>query len=615
MTRPIRLNQRVRRGVVLSLATVFAMTISGCGGSSSAPPPSSPPPPNQAPVATFTVTCTALDCAVDAAASTDADGTVSSYAWEFGDGGTGAGAMSNYSYSAGGTYTILLTVTDNDGATATDQQDVTVTPPNTPPVAAFASTCSGLDCDFNAGASMDSDGTIATYGWDFGDGNSATGVMVSHSFDADGDYDVVLTITDDDAASASATETVSVVAPALVQVGDPISGIAIDDQDGRVVAISDDGTRVVLGTSLGDAGRVNGGQIRVLELVGGAWVQLGQTLANPDANQRLFGEVRAVALSGDGTRLAAGNQNTLHPDGRRGSVWVYEFIAGQWVQIGATIVPPFSTQPTGLNGYGIAVALSTDGSRLVAGASSSNATDNGLEGAFSVFEFGGGAWNEVGGSVFGAQQGERFGSSVDISGDGNRVIVGAPSYNDLNAGGQVITPGRAFVYDLIGGNWSAVGGPLVGRLDGPGDIRLGSSVDISVDGSRVATFGNFSGDRVRIFELSGNAWTQLGDPIDVVVAFDLHEPMSLTADGNRIAIGGPFLTGNNNGRLAILDWDGTNWAQYAPQAEGEFAGDQLGWSVAITPDGTRAIAGMPSWDGTNQGVVDNRGGARVYDVR
>ena len=90
---------------------------------------------NQAPVASFTVTPTGASVAVDASASTD-DGSIASYAWDFGDGKTGTGRTSSHSYAAGGTYSVRLTVTDNLGATASTTRSVTVTGPAG---AAFAS--------------------------------------------------------------------------------------------------------------------------------------------------------------------------------------------------------------------------------------------------------------------------------------------------------------------------------------------------------------------------------------------------------------------------------------------------------------------------------------------
>lgn len=84
-------------------------------------------PVNVPPVASFTSAVTNLSVAVDGGASTDADGTVASYAWDFGDGATGTGVTAQHAYSAAGTYTVTLTVTDNQGATGTKTASVTVT--------------------------------------------------------------------------------------------------------------------------------------------------------------------------------------------------------------------------------------------------------------------------------------------------------------------------------------------------------------------------------------------------------------------------------------------------------------------------------------------------------
>jgi subtilisin family serine protease len=80
---------------------------------------------NQAPVASFTQSCTALNCSFTDT-STDADGTIASRSWAFGDGGTATGATPTHAYTAGGTYTVTLTVTDNAGAQATTSHTVTV---------------------------------------------------------------------------------------------------------------------------------------------------------------------------------------------------------------------------------------------------------------------------------------------------------------------------------------------------------------------------------------------------------------------------------------------------------------------------------------------------------
>ena len=93
-------------------------------------------PANASPVAAFTPTCTALTCSVDGSASTDSDGTVTGYAWNWGDGATSSGVNASHTYAAAGSYPIALTVTDDDGATGSTMSTVTVTSPGGPSVLA-----------------------------------------------------------------------------------------------------------------------------------------------------------------------------------------------------------------------------------------------------------------------------------------------------------------------------------------------------------------------------------------------------------------------------------------------------------------------------------------------
>jgi PKD repeat protein len=86
----------------------------------------STPPPNQPPTAAFTTPTEGLTVNPDGSGSSDTDGTITGYAWTFGDGGTATGVSPSHSYAAAGTYPVTLTVTDDDGATTTLTKDVTV---------------------------------------------------------------------------------------------------------------------------------------------------------------------------------------------------------------------------------------------------------------------------------------------------------------------------------------------------------------------------------------------------------------------------------------------------------------------------------------------------------
>ena len=146
--------------------------------------------------------------------SSDTDGTIGSYAWTFGDGTSGSGVAPSKTYTAGGSYTVALTVTDDDNATGATSQVVTVSPPpNAPPTASFTFSCTNLACTFNAGGSSDTDGTIGSYAWTFGDGTSGSGVAPSKTYTAGGSYTVALTVTDDDNATGATSQVVTVSAP------------------------------------------------------------------------------------------------------------------------------------------------------------------------------------------------------------------------------------------------------------------------------------------------------------------------------------------------------------------------------------------------------------------
>ncbi|WP_104083485.1 PKD domain-containing protein [Cryobacterium sp. Y11] len=94
------------------------------------------PQENQPPVASFTATCPSLTCSVDAAASSDPDGTIASYAWNFGDGGAATGRVAAHDYAIAGNYTVTLTVTDI--ALATDSTTRAVAPASPPDLTVLA---------------------------------------------------------------------------------------------------------------------------------------------------------------------------------------------------------------------------------------------------------------------------------------------------------------------------------------------------------------------------------------------------------------------------------------------------------------------------------------------
>ena len=271
---------------------------------------------NGLPISSFTANCVELSCDFDAAGSSDSDGTIETYSWDFGDSITATSQTPSHTYAAAGDYLVTLTVTDNEGAVGISSQTVTVTESgdvtsggftetalspargenlsftidvpsnasllevntsggtgdvdlvinfasaptrtdndciqqgagnthscsienpeaglwyivvrgaqtssgvqldaywtaegttNVAPTADFSFIVDQLEVAFTD-LSADSDGSVTTYSWDFGDGNTSTQSNPTHNYLSEGTYTVVLTVTDNDGASSSTSQTVT----------------------------------------------------------------------------------------------------------------------------------------------------------------------------------------------------------------------------------------------------------------------------------------------------------------------------------------------------------------------------------------------------------------------
>lgn len=154
-------------------------------------------------------------------ASTTTNGTTAcltacSYAWNFGDGTSGSGMTTTHEYRTVGAVQVSLTVTDSRGAQNTTVRNVTIAA-STPPTATFlmSPTPVGINQDvfFNAEQSRATlPRRIVSYGWNFGDGRTASGVSVARSFSTVGSYTIVLTVTDDAGSVGQSSQTLSVTA-------------------------------------------------------------------------------------------------------------------------------------------------------------------------------------------------------------------------------------------------------------------------------------------------------------------------------------------------------------------------------------------------------------------
>ena len=123
--------------------------------------------------------------------------------------------------------------------------------------------------------------------------------------------------------------------------------------------------------------------------------------------------------------------------------------------------------------------------------------------------------------------------------------------------------------------------------------------------------GNNSG-HVRVYDWNGSSWNKVGDDIDGEATSDESgHSVAMSSDGSRIAIGARYNdeNGNNSGHVRVYDYNGSSWTQLGGDIDGEGAGDQSGYSVAMSSDGNRIAIGAR----LNDGNGSNSGHVRVYD--
>lgn len=175
----------------------------------------------QSPVAQASASTTsgvaALTVNFSAQGSSDPDGSITSYSWDFGNGANSTAMNPTYTYQQAGGYTAVLTVTDNVGLSSSASVFISVSAPanNAPTAVASANVTSGVapvQVTFSSAGSSDSDGSIASYSWNFGDGSTSTAASPAKTYSTAGVYTATLTVTDNLGATSSASVVISVSA-------------------------------------------------------------------------------------------------------------------------------------------------------------------------------------------------------------------------------------------------------------------------------------------------------------------------------------------------------------------------------------------------------------------
>lgn len=250
------------------------------------------------------------------------------------------------------------------------------------------------------------------------------------------------------------------------QIGSDIDGEAADDLSGNSISLSDDGQIVAIGAYANDGNGSYAGHVRVFQLVAGSWLQMGNDI---DGDNEGDCSGISVSLSSSGLILAIGANGNSANGNVAGQTRIFEYNAGNWVQMGNDIYGSAA-----YDGSGRAVSLNSDGSFVAIGALN-NGNNPIVAGNVRVFNFLAGSWIQVGSDINGEAANDYSGSAVSLSSDGSIVAIGAP---DNDGGGN--NSGHTRVFHFNQGNWQQIGQDIDG--DAASDAS-GCSVSLNSDGS------------------------------------------------------------------------------------------------------------------------------------
>ncbi len=403
------------------------------------------------------------------------------------------------------------------------------------------------------------------------------------------------------------------------------TGLAAHDASGRMLAAWLEVGKKELRLRVNDAGAR-------YPVVVDPFVQQAELTASDGAAGDQFGN--AVAISSDGTTIVVGAPDaTIGSNTNQGAAYVFVMSSGGWGTTSTFTAKLTASDGVATDQFGNAVAVSSDGSTIVAGAyyAPYNSTLPG-PGAAYVFVKPGGGWATT--STFTAKLTasdgaaiDSLGCSVGVSGDGSTVVAGA-SGAPYNSTTFTPGPGAAYVFVKPGGGWATTS-TFTAKLtasDGESGDFFGAGVGVNSGGSTIVA-GAIQYDRagpgaayVFVMPSSGgwattSTFTAELTPSDGAAYDELGSSVGISSDGSTIVAGAPTATiSSNSGQGAAYvfvlpssgGWVSSNETAKLTASDGA-PGDSLGSSVGISNDGSTIVAGAP--DAT---ISSNTGQGAAY---
>lgn len=376
-----------------------------------------------------------------------------------------------------------------------------------------------------------------------------------------------------------------------------------------IIKKSFSGQRIAMSASGTTLAFVQGnGTVKVLDLNVN---QIGQDI-NPQDPQNARGLNGYVtgSMNAAGNRLAIGGLNVGYPN-LAGYTRVYELNNSTWTRLGQDI--PF---------HSTAVSLNAAGNIICVGAENNEDIPN--KNQARVYQLNNSTWTQIGQTIEGRAALDQFdiandsrllpgsekedntGASVSINASGDRIAVGSPyvigiiNYGLGNTTGA-ITSGKTTIYSLIGNTWTQTGQVIIGQGQAEG---CGGNVSLNDVGDRilVSTSPRIPGEngsrgKIRIFQLTNNQWTQLGQDITGKNLYESFGRGKLNATGNKMSGSGAGLPWENK-PTRIYSWNGISWTQMGSDIMG--SGD-LAKTVDTIPitDNSIGQTNVFLWDGNS----------------
>ncbi|MCP4123160.1 MAG: hypothetical protein GY751_15510 [Bacteroidetes bacterium] len=360
------------------------------------------------------------------------------------------------------------------------------------------------------------------------------------------------------------------------------------------VAISSDGLTIVTGATETDAIGSRSGAAYIYKWTGSAWEETKLTASDGTA-QDLFGD--GVSISSDGNTIVIGAVGDDDKGSGSGSIYVYKWNGSSWAET------KIIASGGAANDYlGPKLSISSDGGTIAAGMYA--ADDKGdMSGAAYIFKWNGSSWVEERLSASDGAANDRFGASVSVSSDGSKIIVGASSDSDKGS-----YSGSIYIYQWNGSEWTET--KLTASDGAASDYfgsSVSTSSDgnrITVGAWGDADKGANSGS-VYVFNWDGSNWEESkltasdGAPGD-----NFGNAVLISSDGNTIIVSSPADDdkGDNSGSVYIYKWNGSSWDETSKLTAFDGEGSDLfGCSIATTPEADVIIVGAFGHD-TNKGA-------------